>query len=120
MNEEKERFEIYPNMTAGQWEIIDHEESRKLTKEKGHECMVIYNDLGNINWSATPQLCELINQLDNENKELRERLDKACKPLTDDEIRWHYSRLQEREYWKHCQGDHTYTLKNPKNDVRLR
>lgn len=60
----------------------------------------------------------LLNEQDKRIKELERKLKESRKPLTDDDIRWHYSRLQEREYRKHCQGDHTYTVKQPRNNIR--
>lgn len=64
-------------------------------------------------YDCVSKLVGLLNNLDKENKERR-------KPLTDDEIRRLYGRLQEKEYWKHCQGDHAYTLNISENKVRFR
>ena len=49
-------FELVLN-SNGQWDIIDHKES----KEKGAVC--IYNDLGVAPFSAAPSLCDLLNDL---------------------------------------------------------
>jgi len=57
----------------------------------------------------------LLNLLVEKNEELRRN---ERKPLTDDEIRRLYGRLMEKEYRKHCQGNHTYTLDT--SDVKVR
>lgn len=61
---EKKRFKLLPN-NKDAWDIIDYEESKKID---GH---VIYNDLGSIYFSSAPQLCDLSNQLNDENKQLK-------------------------------------------------
>lgn len=64
----KERFKITPNMNTDPWtwDITDEWESERLTEEKGTVCFVIYNDLGSVHFSSAPQLCDLLNKLNNE------------------------------------------------------
>ncbi len=47
------------------WDIIDYDESEKING------FVIYNDLGNIYFSSAPQLSDLLNELNNENEQLK-------------------------------------------------
>lgn len=58
------------------------------------------------------KLVGLLNKLDKENKE-------CMKPLSDDDIRRLYGRLQEKEYRKHCSGDQCYSLDTSDNRVKL-
>ena len=58
------RFELTIN-SNGQCDIVDWAES----KEKNAIC--IYNDLGNYYFSSAKALCELLNELNGENKELK-------------------------------------------------
>ena len=67
-----EIFRLVPN-EHGQWDIYDNEESKRLTEEKGYPCICIYNDLGNVNFSSAPQLCELLNELSTENRQLMQK-----------------------------------------------
>lgn len=63
----EKRFELAIN-PQGQCDIIDHVES----KEKNAIC--IYNDLGVLPFSAAKALCNLMNELHEENQQLRELL----------------------------------------------
>ena len=60
----------------------------------------------------------LLNEQDKKIKKLEQKVERDRCFLTDEIIRWLYSDLQRREYEKHCQGDHTYTLKQPMNNIR--
>lgn len=60
----KKRFELNVNQ-HNQCDIVDWVES----KEKRAIC--IYNDLGDYHFSSAKALCELLNELHEENKELR-------------------------------------------------
>lgn len=118
--------------------MSDQYEKTKPHKEKmddDFECRFIVDDKGILDnetgtyflfiaydWidCGIYECCDKLNEQSERIKELEQKLKESCKPLTDDAIRWHYSRLQEREYWKHCQGNRTLTLEKPKNNVRLR
>ena len=63
-------------------------------------------------YDSVSELVGLLNKLDKENKRSR-------KPLSDDDIRRLYGRLQEKEYRKHCSGNHCYTLDTSDNRVIL-
>ena len=52
----KKRFEAVHN-DKDAWDIIDYKESKKING------LVIYNDLGCIYFSSAPQLCDLLNEL---------------------------------------------------------
>lgn len=58
------RFELEVN-NNGQFDIVDWYES----KEKNAIC--IYNDLGVMPFSSASSLCDLLNQLNDENEELK-------------------------------------------------
>ena len=60
----EKRFELNVNQN-NQYDIVDLVES----KEKNAIC--IYNDLGNYYFSSAKALCELLNELYEENKELK-------------------------------------------------
>lgn len=75
-----EIFRLVPN-EHGQWDIYDNEESKRLTEEKGYPCICIYNDLGNVNFSSAPQLCELLNELSTENRQLMQKNKELFKDL---------------------------------------
>lgn len=60
----KKRFELTPN-PQGQVDIVDYVES----EEKNAIC--IYNDLGVLPYTSSPSLCNLLNQLNDENKQLK-------------------------------------------------
>lgn len=66
-NTEK-RFEMKVNQ-HNQCDIVDWVES----KEKNAIC--IYNDLGDYHFSSAKALCELLNELHDENKELKAKVD---------------------------------------------
>ena len=74
----KKRFELRIN-NQGQADIIDWLES----KEK--EAICIYNDLGVLPYSSAEQLCELLNQLYEENRYLKRELQKelVCQAIID-------------------------------------
>jgi len=63
----KKRFEAVHN-DKNAWDIIDYKESKKI------DGLVIYNDLGSIYFSSAPQVSDLLNKLDNENKKLKSEL----------------------------------------------
>ena len=58
-----------------------------------------------------------IDKLEKENTELKDKIKKLGKPLTDDEIRRLYSEMNERIIRKASSGNATYTLKT--NNQRL-
>ena len=64
---DKERFSLTINMRE-QYDIIDNLESEKING------LVIYNDLGHHCCTATPAVCELLNQLHNENMTYKQAL----------------------------------------------
>ena len=64
-----EQFRLVLN-EHGQWDIYDNKESKEKTEEKGYPCICIYNDLGNVHFSSAPQLCELLNELSTENRQV--------------------------------------------------
>ena len=59
-----ERFGLISN-AQGQVDIVDYVES----EEKNAIC--IYNDLGVLPYSSASSLCDLLNQLNDENEELK-------------------------------------------------
>lgn len=63
-------------------------------------------------YDSVNKLVGLLNNLDKENKKRR-------KPLSDDDIRRLYGRLQEKEYRKHCSGNFCITADTSNNRVRL-
>ena len=65
----KPRFEVFWQKcgSTDQWNICDHEQ----------EVLTIYNDLGSCYFSSAPQVCKLLNELDNEVKHYKESL-KEC------------------------------------------
>ena len=63
MTEDK-RFELEVN-NNGQFDIVDRYESKKKN------AICIYNDLGVIPFSSASSLCDLLNQLNDENEELK-------------------------------------------------
>lgn len=74
------RFELTINYSNGQCDIVDWVES----KEKNAIC--IYNDLGNYYFSSAKALCELLNELHEENRQLKEDIDELDKK-SDEKIR---------------------------------
>ena len=58
------RFELEVN-NNGQFDIVDWYESKKKN------AICIYNDLGVIPFSSASSLCDLLNQLNDENEELK-------------------------------------------------
>ena len=60
----KKRFKLTPN-PQGQVDIVDYVES----EEKNAIC--IYNDLGVLPCTSAPSLCNLLNQLNDENEQLK-------------------------------------------------
>lgn len=62
-----ERFKLFVDIQREQYHMIDYEESEKTG------CQVIYNDIGNLYFSSVPALCDLLNELNNENKSLKAR-----------------------------------------------
>lgn len=65
---ENKRFDLTFNQND-QWDIIDKLES----EQKNAIC--IYNDLGQVSFSSAPQVCELLNELHNENQEVFDSID---------------------------------------------
>lgn len=61
------RFELYVNPHE-QWDIVDRVES----EEKNAIC--IYNDLGEGRFSSAPALCDLLNELNDENEQLKTQI----------------------------------------------
>ena len=66
------RFELTIN-SNGQCDIVDWVES----KEKNAVC--VYNDLGSYYFSSAKALCELLNELHEENRQLKEDIDELDK-----------------------------------------
>lgn len=60
----KKRFELKVN-PQGQVDIIDWVESRQK------DAICIFNDLGVLPFSSAPSLCNLLNQLNDENEQLK-------------------------------------------------
>ena len=75
-----EQFRLVLN-ERGQWDIYDNKESAEKTEEKGYPCICIYNDLGNAHFSSAPQLCELLNELSTENRQLMQKNKELFKDL---------------------------------------
>lgn len=66
---ENKRFELTMNGNeVAQYEIIDHNQ----------ENLTVYNNLGNVYFSSAMKVCELLNNLVDENEQLKEEL-KRCK-----------------------------------------
>ena len=61
---ENKRFELEVN-NNGQFDIVDWYESKKKN------AICIYNDLGVMPFSSASSLCDLLNQLNDENEELK-------------------------------------------------
>lgn len=59
-----ERFKLEVNPDMNQYCIIDTEQ----------DVLTIYNDLGCVYFTSAPALCELLNELDKENKKLKMKL----------------------------------------------
>lgn len=63
---EKKRFELTMNGNeVAQYEIIDHNQ----------ENLTVYNDLGNVYFSSAMKVCELLNNLADENEQLKKEKD---------------------------------------------
>lgn len=82
--------------------------------------------------SDLKRLVAMLNNMDNRINEQQKEItalswvkeyikkDTECrKPLSDDDIRRLYGRLQEKEYRKHCSGNHCYTLDTSDNRMIL-
>lgn len=54
------RFRKVANPTTDKWDIIDEKESEKISG------LVVYNDLGSLYFSSAPQICDLLNDLNDE------------------------------------------------------
>ena len=63
----EKRFELKIN-NNGQFDIVDWYESKKKN------AICIYNDLGVIPFSSASSLCDLLNQLNDENEQLKAQL----------------------------------------------
>lgn len=72
MTEKRKRFELMLN-SQGQVDIVDYVES----EEKNAIC--IYNDLGVLPFSSASSLCDLLNQLNDENEQLRNKKERYKK-----------------------------------------
>ena len=66
---ERFKLEISPSPTHDQYCIIDTEQ----------DILTIYGDLGCIYFTSAPMLCDLLNDLDKENKRLKDELDWSVK-----------------------------------------
>lgn len=54
------RFRKVANPTTDKWDIIDEKASEKISG------LVVYNDLGSLYFSSVPQICDLLNDLNDE------------------------------------------------------
>lgn len=61
----EKRFRKVANPATDKWDIIDEKASEKING------LVIYNDLGSLYFSSVPQICDLLNDLNDENERLR-------------------------------------------------
>lgn len=59
------RFRKVANPATDKWDIIDEKASKKING------LVVYNDLGSLYFSSAPQICDLLNDLNEENQEYR-------------------------------------------------
>lgn len=65
----EKRFELSMNGDeVAQYEIIDHNQ----------EILTVYNNLGNVYFSSAMKICELLNNIAEENEQLKKEL-KRCK-----------------------------------------
>ena len=71
MGNERFKLEISPSPTHDQYCIVDTEQ----------DILTIYGDLGCIYFTSAPQLCELLNNLDKENKSLKKENKKLKKTI---------------------------------------
>ncbi|WP_296849102.1 hypothetical protein [uncultured Methanobrevibacter sp.] len=63
------RFELKTNFLNGHVTIIDWVESEQK------DAICIFNDLGVLPFSSAPSLCNLLNQLNDENDQLKQKVD---------------------------------------------
>ena len=63
------RFELKANFLNGHVAIIDWVESEQK------DAICIFNDLGVLPFSSAPSLCNLLNQLNDENDQLKQKVD---------------------------------------------
>lgn len=54
------RFRKVANPVTDKWDIIDEKASEKISG------LVVYNDLGSLYFSSVPQICDLLNDLNDE------------------------------------------------------
>lgn len=71
------RFRKVPNPTTDKWDIIDEEESEKISG------WVVYNDLGSLYFSSAPQICDLLNDLNDEKNSWKMH---CCKRMSMDSV----------------------------------
>ena len=97
----EKRFELHINPNTNCFDIVDKVESQ----EKNAIC--IYNDLGVQYFSSAPALCDLLNELNEENEQLKSKLSKEfpiqdyhfgihlyCREMTKEELE------EQNEQWK--------------------
>lgn len=63
------RFELKTNFLNGHVDIIDWVESEQK------DAICIFNDLGVLPFSSAPSVCNLLNQLNDENDQLKQKVD---------------------------------------------
>ena len=66
------RFELKANFMNGHAEIVD------WVKSEQKDAICIFNDLGVLPFSSAPSVCNLLNQLNDENEQLKKEL-KRCR-----------------------------------------
>lgn len=71
------RFRKVANLTTDKWDIIDEEESEKISG------FVVYNDLGSLYFSSAPQICDLLNDLNDEKNSWKMH---CCKQMNVDSV----------------------------------
>lgn len=74
------RFELKTNFLNGYVSIVDWVESEQK------DVICIFNDLGVLPFSSAPSVCNLLNQLNDENERLKQELDNVDDCLTRDDI----------------------------------
>ena len=82
----EKRFELVNN--DDKYDIVDYYESEIKTKEKGVKTICIYNDLGDVGFSSAPQLCDLLNEMYDENLILNTKLDYVLSILRKNGLLW--------------------------------
>ena len=81
----EKRFELtMSGSEVAQYEIIDHSQ----------EILTVYNNLGNVYFSSAMKICELLNSLADENKQLKQKI------ISLEDARYSY-----KQDWKQASAD---------------